>query len=221
MPNNTQLPDAKSHSADERLDAANYHRNIEPILGALRTRLPTTPGHILEVGSGTGQHVTSFAQQFPMHTWHPTDLNQESLASIRAWTDALGLTNVAPPISLDASSVPWPVGADGQPPMTLDGIFSANVIHISPWSVTQGILSAAGRHLRAGTSAFLYGPFMRDGVHTAPSNAAFDQSLRARNDAWGVRDLADLETFAKSHALTLVDIVDMPANNFVVEFKRA
>lgn len=220
MPDVPQIPDAKAMRDDRRLDASNYHRNIEPILAALGPRLPKTPGHILEVGSGTGQHITAFAQHFPLHTWHPTDLNEDSLASIRAWTTALGLSNVMAPISLDAASEHWPVGGAKQPPKALDGLFSANVIHISPWQVTEGILAAAGRHLHRGTSVFFYGPFKRDGVHTAPSNASFDESLRARNPQWGVRDLTDLDAVAKSHALELSDIVDMPANNFVVQFTR-
>ena len=220
MPDVPPIPDATSNTHDRRLDAANYHRNIEPILATLGPRLPTTPGHIVEIGSGTGQHITAFAKHFPAHTWHPTDLNEESLASIQAWTTALGLTNVKQPISLDAASEHWPVGGPDQPPASLDGLFSANVIHISPWQVTLGILAAAGRHLRTGTSVFFYGPFKRNGVHTAPSNATFDDSLRARNSQWGVRDLADLDAVAKSHALDLSDIVDMPANNAIVQFTR-
>ena len=220
MPNQTQLPDATARTTDRRLDAANYHRNIEPILAALQPRLPTDPGHVLEVGSGTGQHITAFATHFPAHTWHPTDLTEESLASTRAWIAALGLTNVAPPIRLDAASERWPVGAHNQPPAELDAIFSANVIHISPWPVALGILAGAGRHLRTGASVFFYGPFKRNGAHTAPSNVAFDESLRTGNPEWGVRDLSEIEHVATTNHLVLSDVVEMPANNLVVQFTR-
>ena len=216
----TQLPDTTPLASDARLDAPTFHRNIEPILAALAPRLPRAPGHILEVGSGTGQHITTFAEHFPDHNWHPADMSDESLASIAAWTKARGTTNVSPPIRLDAASEQWPLGGPGQPPATLDGMFSANVIHISPWQVTCGLLAAAGRHLRTGTSLFLYGPFKRDGNHTAPSNEAFDESLRNRDPEWGVRDLTEIKDNADPLGLELNETIEMPANNLIVQIKR-
>ena len=205
---------------DVRLDAPAYHRNIAPLLSALDELLPTPPADIVEIGCGTGQHITAFAREFPEYKWWPTDIATEHLASTRAWMTETSAGNIATPVLLDAASADWDLGRPGRPPQHLQAIFSANVIHISPWSTTTGLLAGAGRHLQPGGSLLLYGPFRFDRNHTAASNDAFDRSLRQQNPEWGVRDTSDLVATAAPAGLDLADKIDMPANNFILRFKR-
>ena len=205
---------------DVRLDAPAFHRNIAPILSALDDLLPPPPADILEIGCGTGQHITAFAREFPEHRWWPTDIAAQHLASTRAWMRESAAGNIATPVLLDAAAAEWDLGRSGRPPRKVRVIFSANVIHISPWSTTTGLLAGAGRHLEPGGSLLLYGPFRFDGHHTAASNQAFDQSLREQNPQWGVRDTSDLAATATPEGLDLVATTDMPANNFMLCFKR-
>jgi hypothetical protein len=178
-------------------------------------------GDVLEAGSGTGQHVVDFARRSPRITWWPSDLNEQHLKSIAAWRAPAGLANIRPPLRIDLSDPVWCSQMhDGSGPGELLAVFCANVIHIAPWRVAEGLFAGAARYLRAGGQLLLYGPFKRDGKHTAPSNAAFDASLRDRSPEWGVRDIADLEKLAGGVGLMLTDIAEMPANNLVLVFAR-
>jgi SAM-dependent methyltransferase len=214
--------DGRPVEADGRLDAAAFHRNHQAIWAALQPFLAGKSGEVVEAGSGTGQHVIHFARHTADIIWWPSDLNARHLASINAWRAHSGLTNVREPLRIDLSDPAWCAAMhDGSGPGPLLAVFCANVIHIAPWRVAEGLFAGAGRYLRAGGRLFLYGPFKRDGEHTAASNAAFDASLRERDPAWGVRDIADLEKLAGGAGLRLAGIADMPANNLVLAFERS
>jgi SAM-dependent methyltransferase len=204
---------------DGRLDAAAFHRNHEAIAPVLEAFLQGRGGDVLEIGAGTGQHAVAFARRLPSVTWWPTDLNDNHLHSIDAWRKHAQLGNVQAPVRLDASAPDWRLSALGLP-AAFTAMFCANVIHISRWAVAEGLLAGAERHLIDGGRLFLYGPFRRDGAHNAPSNAAFDQSLRSQNPEWGVRDTADLRELADKNGLDLVELVEMPSNNAILVFER-
>src|SRR5262249_1517573 len=161
-------------------------------------------GDVLEAGSGTGQHVVHFARHSPGITWWPSDLNEAHLKSIKAWRAHAGLPNIRPPLRLDLADPAWDAELAGGPPKLLAG-FCANVIHIAPWRVAEGLFAGAGRILRDDGRLFLYGPFKRGGQHTSVSNAVFDSSLRESNPEWGVRDIADLGKVAVANGLRLAD----------------
>ena len=209
--------DGRPVEADGRLDAAAFHRNHEPIWAVLQRFLAGQSGDVLEVGSGTGQHVVHFARHAPDITWWPSDLHAAHLRSIEAWRVHSALANIRAPQSIDLSDPAWSLG-DG--PDKLLAIFCANVIHIAPWQVAEGLFAGAGRHLGADGRLFLYGPFKRDGKHTALSNAIFDTSLRDRDPDWGVRDIADVEKLGESVGLKLAGTFEMPANNMILMFAR-
>ena len=206
---------------DGRLDAAAYHRNHQPIWAVLQRLLIDKSGNVLEAGSGTGQHVVHFAQHSPDIDWWPSDLNALHLKSIAAWRAHAALPNVHAPQRIDLSDPEWFTAfqASGGPEHLL-AIFCANVVHIAPWSVTEGLFAGAGRALRADGLLMLYGPFKRHGKHTALSNAVFDTSLRDGNPDWGVRDIADLDDLAGRAGLVLRETVEMPANNMILVFGR-
>jgi cyclopropane fatty-acyl-phospholipid synthase-like methyltransferase len=186
-------------------------RNREPILSVLRRVLPSS-GTVLEIASGSGQHVAHFAQALPALVWQPSEFDREAHASIDART--AGLPNVRPVVALDATSPVW-----GLP--VYDAIFNANMIHIAPWEACAGMMRGAGEHLRPDGVLVLYGPFRRDGQHTAPSNAAFDASLRQRDPRWGVRDIEAVTRLAADQQLILHERVEMPANNQMLLFRRS
>ncbi|MDE2600937.1 MAG: DUF938 domain-containing protein [Bradyrhizobium sp.] len=208
--------------ADGRLDAAAFHRNHQAIWAVLRPFLASKSGDVVEAGSGTGQHVVHFAGHSPDITWWPSDLNTQHLRSIDAWRAHSGLSNIRPPLRIDLSDPAWcPAMHDGSGPGKLLAVFCANVIHIAPWRVAEGLLEGAGRYLRADGRLFLYGPFKRGGKHTALSNAVFDTSLRESNAEWGVREVEALERLAAGAGLALVEIAEMPANNLILVFGRS
>ena len=207
-------------SADGRLDAPAFHRNHEAIAAVLDAFLLGKTGDILEIGSGTGQHAVAFASRLPPITWWPTDLNENHLHSIAAWRKHEQCDNVKAPVQLDASAGDWKLQELGQPSQFI-AIFCANVIHIAPWTVAEGLFAGAGRHLARGGRLFLYGPFKRDGAHNAPSNAAFDESLRSRNPDWGVRDTADVRQVGQANGLRFVELVEMPSNNAILIFEKS
>ena len=211
--------DGSPVEADGRLDAEAFHRNHQPIWAVLQRYLDGKSGDVLEAGSGTGQHAVHFAAHSPGIVWWPSDLNERHLQSIAAWRAFSGLPNIKPPLKLDLADPDWSEAtrAGGCPPNLL-AIFCANVIHIAPWRVAEGLFAGAGRMLQEGGYLFLYGPFKRNGKHTALSNAVFDASLRENNPDWGVRDIADLEKLASSCGLVLCEVVEMPANNLIVVF---
>jgi len=213
--------DGRPVEPDGRLDAAAFHRNHEPIWAVLGTRLAGQSGDALEVGSGTGQHVVHFAREAPGITWWPSDLNEQHLKSIDAWRAHSKLANLRAPLRIDLSDPAWWSRMQEQGPRDLLALFCANVIHIAPWNVAEGLFAGAGRALRADGRLFLYGPFKRDGQHTALSNAVFDTSLREGNPEWGVRDIVDVEKLARSASLALLETVEMPANNMIMVFGRS
>jgi SAM-dependent methyltransferase len=213
--------DGRPVEADGRLDAAAFHRNHEPIWAVLQRFLAGKTGDAVEAGSGTGQHVVHFAKHTPAIIWWPSDLNERHLKSIEAWRAHAALPNIRPPLRIDLTDPAWcPAMQDGSGPAELLAVFCANVIHIAPWRVAEGLFAGAGRYLRSDGRLFLYGPFKREGRHTAMSNAVFDTSLREQDAEWGVRDIADLEKLAAGAGLTLIETVQMPANNLILAFGR-
>jgi hypothetical protein len=194
------------------LTAPAVARNRDPILAVLREVLPAA-GTVLEIASGTGEHAVHFAAALPHLVWQPTDPDAQARGSIAAHAAAAGLSNLLPPLELDAAAPVWPVTRAAS-------LVSINMIHISPWRATQGLMAGAARVLPAGAPLYLYGPYRRHGQHTAPSNAAFDESLRARDPEWGVRDLDEVVALAAGHGLALQRSVAMPANNLSVIFRR-
>lgn len=203
------------NNSDARLYAPATERNREAILEVLLEVLPPT-GTILEVSSGTGEHAIFFASRLTPRQWLPSDLNPLALASINAWRSYAKCENLYPPIVLDASLPTWELGKV-EP---ISAIANINMIHIAPWESCLGLMAGAGRILPPGGILYLYGPFTRGGKHTAPSNAAFDESLKEQNPDWGVRDLDAVIKVANSQQLTLVKTVAMPANNLSVIFQR-
>lgn len=213
--------DGRRVEADGRLDAAAFHRNHAPIWAVLQPFLEGKSGEVLEAGSGTGQHVAHFAGRSPGIVWWPSDFNAKHLASIAAWRAHAGLANIRAPMRIDLSDPEWcPEMRDGSGPGELLAVFCANVIHIAPWRVAEGLFAGAARYLRNDGRLYLYGPFRRDGKHTAMSNAVFDTSLRQQNAEWGVRDLADVDALADSVGLSLIETHEMPANNMILVFGR-
>lgn len=195
-----------------KLDAPATHRNREPLLAALRPLLPAR-GLVLEVASGTGQHCAFLAEALPALTFQPTEPRGEGRASVAAWCE--GLPNVLPPLDLDAERLPWPVAH-------ADAVLCVNMIHIAPWRAAEGLFAGAAGVLAEGAPLLLYGPFRRQGAHTAPSNAAFDEGLRAENPEWGVRDLdGEVAPLAAREGFGPPEVTAMPANNLLVAFRRA
>lgn len=209
-----------SSQGEGRLDAPAFHRNHEAIWSVLAPWLLTQSGNVLEAGSGTGQHVVEFARQSPDIVWWPSDYSGAHVRSIDAWRLHSGLGNIRPPRCIDLAAPDWGLSADDSRTLrNLTAIFCANVVHIAPWNVAEGLLGHAADRLEKDGRLYLYGPFMRDGQHTAPSNAAFDASLRRQDPEWGVRDIAALRAVAATSRLRLADIVPMPANNFILVFE--
>jgi SAM-dependent methyltransferase len=214
--------DGQPVEADGRLDAAAFHRNRQAIWAVLQRFLAGKSGDVVEAGSGTGQHVVHFARHTPDIVWWPSDLNEKHLRSIEAWRAHSGLPNIRPPLRIDLSDAAWcDAMHDHSGPQNLLAVFCANVIHIAPWRVAEGLFAGAGRYLRADGRLFLYGPFKRGGRHTAVSNAVFDTSLRERDPEWGVRDVEALERLAADAGLALVATGEMPANNLILAFERS
>jgi SAM-dependent methyltransferase len=188
-------------------------RNREPILDVLSRVLPKT-GLVLEIASGTGQHAVHFASALPALTWQPSDPDAASRASIDAWRKHTSLANLNAPIALDVLSAPWPV------PDSLAAIVCINMIHIAPWEAAEALFKGAGESLANSGVLFLYGPYKRGGAHTAPSNEAFDNQLRATNPAWGIRNMEDVAELGRHANLWMEEAVPMPANNFCLIFRR-
>jgi cyclopropane fatty-acyl-phospholipid synthase-like methyltransferase len=202
----------KASNRDEALASPSVERNRAPILTILQRVLPRA-GVVLEIASGTGEHAVHFASALPHLTWQPTDYDEQALKSIAARRAASGLTNLLAPLALDASAPEWPV-------KQADAIAAINMIHISPWRATQGLMAGAGQVLSLDGVLYLYGAYKENGGHTAPSNAAFDQDLRRRNPEWGVRDLEEVTKLAEDHGLKLAERIAMPANNLSIVFRR-
>ncbi len=197
---------------DARLYAPATARNREPILDVLRRHLPER-GLVLEVASGSGEHTVHFARAFPGLDFQPSDPNRQARASIDAWRDEAGLPNMRPALALDAAAETWPLSE-------ADAVVCINMIHIAPWEAAVGLVRGAAALLRTDCMLYLYGPFRRDGAHTAPSNAAFDRSLRMQDPAWGVRDLEAVTDLTGSHGFCEPAIEAMPANNLSLIFRK-
>lgn len=196
---------------DARRFSPSTARNREPILAVLK-RVLDERARVLEIASGAGEHAMFFARALPGVRWQPGDPDAASRESIAAWTAHEGRANVAPPLAIDVCAADWK--ADG----AFDAVVAINMIHIAPWAATVGLFAGAARVLRPGGVVFLYGPYKREGRHTAPSNEAFEAWLKAQDPAFGVRDLGAVEDEAKKHGLTLREIVEMPANNLSLIF---
>jgi SAM-dependent methyltransferase len=199
--------------SDGRRSAPHVARNAAPIVELLRRVLPAR-GLVLEIASGSGEHALHFAREFPKLLFQPSDPEPAALRSIEAWRAEASLFNLLPPVSLDARARDWPVAA-------ADAILCINMVHISPWSATEGLMRGVGRLLAPGAPLYLYGAYRQAGVETAPSNVAFDESLRARDPDWGVRELEDVAAEAEKNGLRLEVVVPMPANNLSLVFRRS
>jgi len=187
-------------------------RNCQPILEVLRSVLPAQ-GLVLEIASGTGQHVMHFAGALPGLEWQPSDPDAASRQSINDWMAAARLPNVRAPLDLDVRAMPWPLDSAA-------ALVCINMIHISPWEAACSLMKGAGAILQVGSIMYLYGPYRLDGRHTSPSNEAFDADLRARDPAWGVRDLEAVQAIAGQAGFMLEQTVPMPANNLSVILRR-
>jgi SAM-dependent methyltransferase len=201
-----------SEAADPRLYRPHVTRNREPILDVLQRVLPPH-GLALEVASGSGEHAAYFAKRLPSISWQPTDPDSEALASIAAHRTDAGAPNLQAPLRLDTMAQQWPVER-------ADALVCINMIHISPWAASEGLMAGAKRTLRAGGVLYLYGPYRIDGRHTAPSNRDFDAWLQSQDPQWGVRDLTDVTELAARHGFALSETVPMPANNLSVIFRH-
>jgi len=189
-------------------------RNTQPILDVLKAHLPAN-GRVLEIASGSGQHATAIAAALPGLTWQPSDPDLEARRSIAAWTEAMATANVLPPLPLDVrDDTTWPLDV-------VQAVVCINMVHISPWTATQGLMRLAGRVLtRPGGLLVLYGPYLENEVETAASNLAFDQDLRRRDRDWGLRDREAVEVEALAHGLHPTFRYEMPANNLTLLFRR-
>jgi len=197
---------------DQRLYSPATRRNRDPILAVLREVLPPS-GTVLEVASGSGEHVVHFAPHFPKLTWQPSDPDPQARVSIAAWIQAAHARNVVPPLDLDVRAGHWPT-------THADALICINMIHIAPWSACVGLMGGAGRVVSLDGVLYLYGPYRVGGRHTAPSNDAFDQSLRQQNPEWGVRDLEAVIAEAERNGFAFVKSAPMPANNLSVVFRK-
>lgn len=225
------MPLFDAYSADARRDAPATARNRDAILAVLRAELPPE-GRVLEISSGTGQHAVFFAPRLQPRFWQPSEPDPMLRESIWAWAAAEPAENLLPPLDLDVMRSPWSVeesegpedqteGGDAESSqLAITAIVNINMIHIAPWEAALALLAGAGRILPADGLLYIYGPYKRKGQHTAPSNAAFDQSLRSRNPTWGIRDLEAVVEAAAANHLNLHRVVEMPANNLSVLFRR-
>jgi len=192
-------------------------RNREAILSVLQNYLPNQ-GTVLEIASGTGQHAVFFAQQLTPRFWLPTDLDPTNIASIAAWREEADAANLLLPLQLDVRDPAWLIDCDL--PAPISAIVNINMLHISPWSCCEALFAGAAEVLDQSGVVILYGPFKRDGLHTAPSNAAFDEQLRSQDSAWGVRDLKAVVDTAVEQGFACQNLIEMPVNNLSVVFDK-
>ena len=202
-------------SADQRMFSPSAARNSAPILDVIKRKLPAT-GVVLEIGCGTGEHVVCFAEAMPNLVWQPSDMDANARTSTASWIKFVGVNNVRAPLDIDVCLKLW--GVEEMAPF--DAIVSINMVHIAPWAASLGLFAGAGRLLCDNGLLILYGPFMHNGVHNAPSNADFDAALKARNLSWGVRDIADLERVGEASRLGLRELIEMPSNNAIIVFSK-
>ncbi|MCF8707519.1 DUF938 domain-containing protein [Rhizorhapis sp. SPR117] len=203
---------SKAEGAEKRHAPAAL-RNRDAIAAVLRDILPER-GLVLELASGSGEHIVHFAGLFPALEWQPSDPDAAALSSIAAWSGESGLSNIRTPLAIDVQADNW--GMD-----RADAILCINMVHISPWEATVGLMQGAARLLPSNAPLYLYGPYLRSDVATAPSNLAFDQSLRIRNPAWGLRRVDDMMDLAQENGMLFCDLVEMPANNISLIFSKS
>lgn len=187
-------------------------RNRDAIADVLKAWLPAD-GTVLEIASGSGEHIVHFAGLFPGVTWQPSDCEPAAMQSIAAWTAQSAFANILPPLLIDVEHDGWPIAK-------ADALLCINMLHISPWSANMALFRNAGRLLPPGAPLYLYGPFVRHDVMTADSNLAFDASLKQRNLTWGLRDLADVDALASEHGFARTALIEMPANNLSLVYRR-
>jgi hypothetical protein len=199
-------------AADQRRVAPATARNRDPILELLRRELPPR-GTVLEVASGSGEHVVHFAAALPALIFRPSDPEPSARASIDAWVARSGVINVLPAIALDAAAPSWPIAA-------ADAVLCINMVHIAPWAATLGLVARAARILPSGGLFYLYGPYKRGGRHTSPSNEDFDENLRSRDPQWGIRDVEGVAALAAECGFSAPAIIEMPANNLSLILRR-
>jgi hypothetical protein len=209
-------------------------RNRDAIVAVLQDVLPET-GLVLEIASGSGEHVVHFARAFPALDWQPSDPGPAALTSIAAWSSEAGLSNIRPPTAIDAAASVWPVdhadailcininsdSCDPQKSAIYDACLCINMVHISEWAATIGLFRGCAKLLPAGAPLILYGPYLEDNVETAPSNLAFDSSLKKRNPEWGLRNVADVDRVAAEHEFKRTCRVEMPANNLMLVYLKS
>ncbi len=200
---------------EPKLSSPATARNREPILAVLRRVLPAQ-ARVLELASGAGEHAVYFAAAEPGWIWTPSDPDPDACASVAAWAAGEGLANLQAPRAIDVGAGDWGLEPDAR----YDALVCINMIHISPWEATLGLMAGAGRWLRAGGLLYSYGAYKRGGRHTAPSNESFDSWLKARDPRFGVRDLEAVQEAARAHGLALVESIEMPANNLSLVFSR-
>lgn len=199
-------------SLDLRFSSPSALRNREPIWDVLKTVLPES-GTMLEIASGSGEHAVHYAARLPNLIWQPSDPSEKARESIKAWSFEMELTNLLPPLDIDVTSETWPIDR-------VDAMLAINMVHISPWTATEGLIRGAGKLLSSGGSLILYGPYKQEGREFVDSNMEFDAWLRNQNADWGIRQLEEVAELAGRAGLSLSSIVDMPANNLCVIFKR-
>ncbi|GAA0472511.1 DUF938 domain-containing protein [Parasphingorhabdus litoris] len=187
-------------------------RNRDAIVQVLRGILPDS-GTVLEIASGTGEHAVYFGEKFPGLTWQPSDPDPDGCRSVAAWTKRAGVGNVLPPLQLDAEAASW----DIEKPAT---ILCINMVHIAPWEASIGLFEKAAKLLSPGRSLYLYGPYFRGDAPTAQGNLDFDRSLKSRDLRWGIREVDDMDGLAKENGFTRTDLVEMPANNLSLLYRR-
>lgn len=197
---------------DDRRQAPATARNRDPILAVLREVLPLS-GRVLEVASGTGEHAVHFAAALPDLLWQPSDPDAGARTSIAAWRADGGPENLLDPVALDAASSDWPE-------TPVEAVVCINMIHISPWASTEGLMKGAARVLESGRPLVLYGPYRRADRALEPSNAAFDEDLKRRDPSWGLRSVDDVRACALDHGLAFDQLVEMPANNLILVFRK-
>lgn len=203
-----------SSAEDGRIMRPWVARNRDPILEVLRPHL-SSGMRVLEIASGSGEHGAHMMSNISGLIWQPSDLSEEARTSIAAWAKYSGDENFLPPVVLDASSNTWPLGDT-----RFDGMLCINMIHIAPIEAARGVICGGDRHLKQGGFLYFYGPFTRGGAHTAPSNEAFDQSLKSRDPSWGIRDVDEIDALAGEAGFELKSITEMPANNLSLIFRR-
>lgn len=207
--------DSIARPPDGAMASPAARRNSEAILDVLKAHLPAA-GTVLEIASGTGEHAVVFTTAMPSLAWTPSDSSLEARTSVAAWREKSSADNLRPPLAVDC------LDADTWPQDRFDAVFCANMTHISPWAATEGLMKLSGRVLRRpGGLLALYGPYREAGVPLAPSNTAFDDSLRARDPEWGLREREAVQTLARSHGLVATARIEMPANNLMLLFRRA